>query len=570
MDYFFKKMTFAETATLAEAIDCCLAGSKKVSFCVSKDNKLLGILTQGDILRILRNGTLLDSPALEFINRAPTTAPENVSVHDAKKILSKRIQFVPRIDSEGHLIGYVDLSSSDYDFINIRNKSVLILGLGYVGLTLGLTLADTGFFVKGCDINDNLLKILQQKKIPFFEAGLQEKIDTHIGKRLQLTSSLEDSIFDIFIITVGTPIDPDNKTPQTGHIQKAAESIGKVLSKDNLVILRSTVVVGTTRSVVIPTLEKISGLKAGEDFYVAYCPERTAEGKALEELKYLPQIIGGLDEKSNELASRLFNEYTHTIVNVQSLEAAELCKLLDNVYRDVKFAFANQVAAVTEKLDLDFHSLIDSVNLNYKRNDIPKPSPGVGGPCLTKDTYILRKTFEDAGLHASLLSAARTINEDGPRRIIARSEKLLNSIDKTLGNSKIFIVGFAFKGAPETSDLRDSTTLWFVEELKKYTNTFFGYDAVAYPDEMKQHGVEVVSLEEGFAGADAVFIMNNHLSYLNWDLKKLLPSLNAPALFFDSWGMFSQGKIHEYPGILYAAIGVGTFSKGKLLLDESA
>ena len=207
MDYFIKKMTFVETATLAVAIDCCLAGAKKVGFCVSKDNKLLGILTQGDILRILRDGQSIDSQAVDFINRAPITVQENMSVYDAKKLLSKRIQFVPRVDSEGYLIGFVDLSSSDYDFINIRSKSVLILGLGYVGLTLGLTLADAGFFVKGYDINYNLLETLRQKKTPFFETGLQNEIDTHIGNRLQLTSNLEDSNFDVFIITVGTPID---------------------------------------------------------------------------------------------------------------------------------------------------------------------------------------------------------------------------------------------------------------------------------------------------------------------------------------------------------------------------
>ena len=139
---------------------------------------------------------------------------------------------------------------------------------------------------------------------------------------------------DVYIVTVGTPVSLDTKKPIVDHIKKAIEVIGTKLKKNDLVILRSTVPVGCTRNVVIPLLEDLSGLSVGTDFFISFCPERTAEGRALRELQELPQIVGGYDLNSTQLGMRFFNENTHTVIDVGSLEAAELCKLLDNTYRD--------------------------------------------------------------------------------------------------------------------------------------------------------------------------------------------------------------------------------------------
>ena len=295
----------------------------------------------------------------------------------------------------------------------------------------------------------------------------------------------------------------------------------------------------------------------GKIFFVAYCPERTTEGQALEELRYLPQIVGGLDDRSIEVASRLFNEYTSTIVNVGSLEAAEFSKLIDNVYRDVKFAFANQIAELSERLGLNVHQLIDAVNHHYLRNNIPKPSPGVGGPCLTKDSYILKDVFTIAGMDAPLLAASRIINEQSPKRIVQRADITLKSVGKGLNGARVFVVGFAFKGEPETSDLRDSTTLWFLDELKKCTTEITGFDPVVQRSDLVALGIKVSDPAEGFLGADAVFIMNNHKSYLKWDLLRYLRSMKKPALFFDAWHLFQKNKFTDFQGIQYLSIGVG-------------
>lgn len=557
MDQSLKRMVFRGDSNLREAIGCCLAGAKKVGFCVDEEFRLLGILTEGDILRIIRDGASLNDRAGDFVNRNPVSVSERVSAAEAKRMMGKRIQVIPRIDAEGRLFGYFDMSTYEYGFLDIKNRGVLILGLGYVGLTLAMVLADNGFFVSGSDINRDLLDKLRRKRAPFFEAGLQDFIDRHTGRNFRLVDALEDAPSDIYVITVGTPVDPVTKDPIVQTIKAAAQSVGKVLSRDNLVVLRSTIMVGTTRNLVIPELEKSSGLKAGRDFFVSFCPERTAEGRALKELKYLPQIIGGFDEKSSELAARLFNAYTPTTVNVESLEAAELCKLIDNSFRDVRFAFANQIAEIGETLGLDIHRVIEAVNLNYSRNDIPKPSPGVGGPCLIKDPYILRKVFEEGGLDAPLIEAARCINESGPRRVVSNAAKLLSNVGKDLENCRAFVVGFAFKGEPETSDIRDSTTLWLLQELKKYTNEIVGYDPVAFPEEISALGVKVVDVEEGFKGADAVFVMNNHSSYLKWDIERYTSLMRRPALLYDCWHMFSDRRILGIPDLIYAGVGIG-------------
>ena len=203
--------------------------------------------------------------------------------------------------------------------------------------------------------------------------------------------------------------------------------------------------IGCTRKVVIPRLEKISSLQAGKDFSVAFCPERTAEGRALEELKNLPQIVGGLDKKSRELGLRLFGENTHTVIDIGSLEAAEMCKLMDNSYRDTRFAFANQMAGLSEKYGLNINHLIKKVNLSYERNTIPFTSPGVGGACLSKDPYILINNFKENNIDCSLTIASRKINEEAPNNIFTKTSKFMKSVGKDIPKAKIFIIGLLLK-----------------------------------------------------------------------------------------------------------------------------
>lgn len=552
----FERLCVNHQSTILMAMEAIELGRERLCLVVDDENTLIRVISDGDIRRALLRGYSLNDPVCDIHDKTPVVIYEH-NIESAAQKLNHKIILAPIVDFHGKICGV--MRYNDYvPYFNIRERSVAVIGLGYVGLTLALVLADNGFTVLGYDSDKSLVNKLVSKKTPFYENGLENLLLTHVGKNFCPNETKDSLSADIYIVTVGTPIIPGVMKANIGHICKAVEVIADRLKKNDMVILRSTVPVGCTRQEVIPLLEKVSGLRAGEDFHIAFCPERTAEGRALKELRELPQIIGGVDRQSRELAMRLFNENTHTVIDVGSIEAAEMCKLLDNTYRDTMFAYSNQMARLTEKLGLNLHELITKVNLGYGRNKIPYPSPGVGGPCLSKDPYILGGNFSAVGLESKLTDAARSVNEEVPKLIFQRCKSLLESLNKNVSQSKIFIIGFAFKGEPVTSDLRDSTTVWFLEHLKKQgAENIFGYDPVIRPEELSLLGVEACELEEGFSKADLVLFMNNHKSYSNLNINMLLTTMQKPGVLFDGWNIFQPKEIENNLGIVYAATGIG-------------
>ena len=554
IDRKFEHICISEKCTILDAMQVIEKGKERLCLVVNKKGVLKRVVSDGDIRRAIIDGHKLTDLALNVHNQEPLVA-RDTNLEKAFDQLNKWVTLIPVVNIDNKILGITRFNKKSN---NIRQRSVAILGLGYVGLTLAVILADNGFSVIGLDRNKNLVKKLKEKSLPFYEDGLQNLLDTHVNTSLKPTHLVEEILADIYIITVGTPILHSSKKPDTEYIRNAVKVIAHKLKLNDLVILRSTVPVGCTREIVIPILEEISGLKAGEEFFVSYCPERTAEGRALKELRELPQIVGGIDRTSRQLSMRFFNENTHTVIDVGSLESAELCKLLDNTYRDAMFGYINQMALLSEKLGLNLKELVNKVNVGYERNRIPLPSPGVGGPCLSKDPYILIDNFESLGLDCIVTSAARKINESAPQLIFDRCELVLNKMSKSLIEEKVFIVGFAFKGSPVTSDLRDSTTLWFLNYIKKKkVKNIWGYDPVVSENELESIGVMPCTIEDGFRDASVVFIMNNHSSYTNLNINSLLETMNKPALFFDGWNMFPYQDLENVPGIHYLAVGGG-------------
>ena len=556
IDPKFRNLCTSDNSTILEAMESIERGRERICFVIDDEDRLVRVVSDGDVRRYLLSGGSLDDFVRDVHDRQPVIAKAD-HPEQALQQLSKHVTIVPVVDLDERVTGVMRLQ--DFPHIrNIRHRSVAVVGLGYVGLTLSMVLADNGFSVIGFDTNEDLVAKLLRKEASFFENGLENLLQTHVGGNFRPTVSSNDLLADIYVVTVGTPIIPETMTPNVGHIRQAVEGIADKLKKNDLVVLRSTVPVGCTRSEVIPLLERVSGLTAGDDFFVAFCPERTAEGRALKELRELPQIVGGYDQQSRELGMRFFNENTHTVVDVGSLEAAEMCKLLDNTYRDTVFAYANQMALLTEKLGLNLNELVAKVNLGYGRNKIPFPSPGVGGPCLSKDPYILQYNFAAFGLDCAVTTAARGINEAAPRLIYERCRDMLHSAGKDIHKDKVFILGFAFKGEPATSDLRESTTLWFLDYLKAQgVEDIWGHDPVVEDSELAALGIQVGHLEDGFRDAAAVFIMNNHRSYSDLNINSLLSSMAKPAVFYDGWNIFPAQDIQCQPGILFAATGAG-------------
>lgn len=437
----------------------------------------------------------------------------------------------------------------------LQEERVCMMGLGYVGLTLGLALAEVGVKVYGVDKNPSLVATLNQRKGHFYERGLDALLRKYLGTHFYAGESLPaDAHCNFFIISVGTPLN-ERQEPNLKFVESCAEEIGRQLRKEDTVILRSTVPIGTTRKVALPILEKVSGLKAGEDFSLVFAPERTVEGNALREIRELPQIIGGLDEKSFIKASNLFRKTTHTIINVSSVEGAEMVKIMDNTSRDLNFAISNELALICEKLDLDAVELIQASNMGYNRNNIPLPSPGVGGACLSKDPYILLDVAKKVGHDSKLIHLGRKINEYMPEHVAEQTRQFFKRHKKNV-DSKIFILGFAFKAKPLTSDTRNSPTEILVKKLKEFCKNIHGYDPAVTPETIsKEFGVTPAGIEEGFENADAVILMLNNDCYRDLDIFALLAKTKKPTFFYDGWQLFKPADIASVEGIEHGGTG---------------
>ncbi len=428
-----------------------------------------------------------------------------------------------------------------------------IVGLGYVGLTLGLTLADLGFKVRAFDTNKTVLEALRKKKALFYEDGLEELMADQIGKNFSLVTDFEDkNKCDIYFVAVGTPLDNEMK-PDDSSVKIAAENLGKSLKRGDAVVLRSTVAIGTTRNLVIPILEKESGLVAGVDFLVAFAPERTVEGKALEELRELPQIIGGIDHRSVEAASNIFSFVTKSVVVVDSLEAAEMIKLINNVYRDVTFGFANEISLIAKLWGIDTNKAIEAANFGYRRSNIPCPSPGVGGYCLEKDSHILFHSAQSRGYAPLMPIHARTVSETVVDSIRDDVVAFLNKNKRVPRDAKILALGLAYKGNPATSDMRGSTALKLLEKLRDMGfNNLYGFDPAIFEGEAKKHGIKhILDPEEGFRDADVVLVMNNNPTFKSLKIRNLLSKTRTPTHFFDGWALFNAEEISKVSGVNY-------------------
>jgi len=527
-----------------------------IALIVNDSNSLLGIVTDGDIRRALLDNHNLDELVDVIMNKSPFTITEleyadknnnYLSNYDDK--LKTITQNILIINDRNQVVDILDKSQ----IIQKSIPSISVIGLGYVGLTLAVSLADVGFKVTGIDSNEEIVDKLNQGIPHIHEIGLESLLKFHIGKNLTVQSTSSQSDSDVYILCVQTPIDENNE-PILEYLNAATQYVADNLSKNNLVIIRSTVPIGTTRTNIIPLLEESSNLNSDKDFYVSSAPERTIAGKALKEIRELPQVIAGFNSTSLQLANNLFNKLTSTIVNVDSLEEAELIKLMDNSFRDLIFAYSNQIALIADNYNIDTSKLIQAANEGYSRNNIPKPSPGVGGVCLKKDPYILISSSKKNGYVPKLTELARIINESMPDHIIGKIELFSKSNNMDISKLKIFVIGFAFKGNPETSDTRQSSTLDVINKLSPLSDNIFGYDPVVSKTQIESFNVTPISIEEGFTNADCVLIMNNHDSYSKFDIYSLLSNTHKPCMFFDGWSMFGRKMIEKIEHIDYQTI----------------
>lgn len=401
-------------------------------------------------------------------------------------------------------------------------KKLVVVGIGRVGLPLALVLADKGYEVVGADVDRERVESILQGNLPFIEEGAEPLLKKYLNNGFtpvygELSSSLEKA--DILIITLGTPIDA-NYTPNFSQIRDFFEEASPSLKKGQLIILRSTIAPGVTESVK-RIIEDKTKLEVGKEIFLAYCPERIAEGKAVQELSEIPQIIGALDEESAKLAGEVFNKLTKTIHFTDPL-SAELAKLYCNIYRYIDFAIGNEFMMIAEGQGANIYEVLRLVNEGYKRSGLK--SPGfTAGPCLVKDSFFLL----DKSPYLDLMVGAWRINENVPGFLV----NMLKEKYGSFAGKKVAILGLAFK--KNIDDTRYSLT-------PKLQNYFVGEGArVVTHDPL----IASDSLEDTLQDAELVVVATNHDEFKNMGLDKIRQFAKKSCIICDVWNLWGTGKI---------------------------
>jgi UDP-N-acetyl-D-mannosaminuronic acid dehydrogenase len=435
----------------------------------------------------------------------------------------------------------------------LANYDVAVIGLGCVGLTLATVLAEAGNKVIGIEKRSEVVDQTNAGIPHFSESGLPEALSRVVrsGNLVAAEQLGPEAVCDTFIITVGTPLSSEGIV-RIDMIEAATREVSANMPDGALVVLRSTVKVGITRDVVSPILAA-----SGKRFDIAMCPERTLEGDALQELRQLPQIVGADDAAVSDRAAAVFRRLTNSIVQVSSPEAAEIIKLVDNAYRDVQFAFANEVARLCDAFEVDAQEVISSGKVGYKRTNVPKPGL-VGGPCLEKDPYILLQSARSRGIDLELTLAGRLINERQPAETVKfiSDEIARRDLPHPL---RICIAGMAFKGIPATDDLRGSMSIKVLDQLKKAhpDAEIRLYDPVISPEQLAATFPDecvFARLGEAVSGASVVIIANNHPALGRISPHVIAEFIVADGFLFDYWNHFSHLPTSEL-GNSYFAVG---------------
>lgn len=404
-------------------------------------------------------------------------------------------------------------------------KVVSVLGgSGHVGLPFCLVLANYGYKVYGIDINEAVNKMVAEGKLPYMEEQGEEYLRNALKKQTLVMTSDASKIKEsnIVVIALGTPVD-DNLNPRISSLTQIIRDNNHFFTKNQIIILRSTVFPGTTE-IIRRLLENVTGFVVGQDIFLVYAPERVAQGKAIEELRRLPQLIGAFDNKSYRLAEEFFSTFLEDKCFKLTPIEAELGKLITNMARYVEFALANESYLIAESFGANIHKIIDACNYNYPRLNLPVPGPNVGGPCLYKDGWFLLERFP----FNEIISTAFRINEGMPMQIVSKLERFPQI-------KKVTILGMTFKAGSD--DIRNSLSFKLKKQLERND-----YELV-----LVDPYVEGYKDIENMQGSDAVVLMTPHKEFS--DLQAIIGLVgNDECIYVDIWGFWEKMKYKSQNG----------------------
>jgi UDP-N-acetyl-D-mannosaminuronic acid dehydrogenase len=399
----------------------------------------------------------------------------------------------------------------------LAQKKIVVIGTGYVGLPAALMLAQAGYEVVGVDINENIVRAINERVLLISEDELKAMMDApEVQQNLRASTKCESG--DIYIIAVPTPLHHRKKIADLDCVVSAVESIAPHVRPGALVILESTVPPLTCRELIGPMLSKLTGLKVPGDVMVAHCPERILPGNIFREIVGNDRVIGGMDDASTEAAREVYASFVKGELMLTDDVTAELCKLMENTYRDVNVALSNEIAEVCETLGVDSRKAFELAN-RHPRVSFLMPGIGVGGHCIPIDPWFIKEVDP---INSRLIEVARRVNDDRPNRIAARIRRKLAGVTAP----KIVAIGATYKAG--TEDTRESPAIRIVELLREDGYRVDHYDPLVPCMEYK-------SIAEAAQDADALCVLVAHesvIAEIDSHRAEIEASMRTPSVWF--------------------------------------
>ena len=372
-------------------------------------------------------------------------------------------------------------------------KTIAVIGLGYIGLPTASLFATHGHKVLGVDIDERIVETINRGEIHIEEPGLYTLAQAAVGSG-NLHASLELGISDVYMICVPTPVTKD-KASDMSFVDDAVREILPLLKNGDLVILESTSPPGTTRDRIAPVLAE-TGLEVGKDLHLSHCPERVLPGKILRELIENARIIGGITKESAKITEELYRGIVEGPIFLTDCTTAEMSKIMENTYRDVNIALANELGHLCEELGISAWDVVELAN-KHPRVNLHLPGPGVGGHCISVDPWFLVHKF---GELAGIIHHARKINDRQPERVVKKALEITGHID---GKPRVALFGVSYKG--NVDDFRESPALEIIDQLKDKV------DLRVYDPHVKNGiGYEISNLDDAIESADLLLIVTDH------------------------------------------------------------
>lgn len=408
-------------------------------------------------------------------------------------------------------------------------KKITIVGLGYIGLPTAAIFAKSGMEVLGYDVNKKVIEALNKGKILIEEPGLEDLVREVVEDgNLRGINTIEES--DVFILAVPTPLNED-KTADMSYVRNATESIVNKIKPGNIVVLESTSPPGSTLEVA--SILAKSGLKIGEEVYVAHSPERVLPGRIIKEIVENDRIIGGINEKSANYVKEVYRVFVKGEIFTTDSKTAEMCKLMENTFRDVNIALANELAILCENMEINAWDVIQLAN-RHPRVNIHQPGPGVGGHCIAVDPWFVIENQPEG----RLIRQAREINDGMPERVLNRIKSLVEDDD-----AKITIMGLTYKA--NVDDTRESPIIKLVELLKNNTNYNIAlHDPHVDREIFKYKEILTHNVEEAVENTELMVLAVNHEVYKKLDFEKIGQSMKKKQIF-DTRNFLNEDELNK-------------------------